>query len=78
MLPRMSVSPGQRAARRGEGQVALAHALEREQLVGELPKLAGRPAQNQHFQAFVSVEVDGGGGDDLGKGTMLYLHQTPG
>ena len=67
----------ERTARRGQGQVALAHALEREQLVGKLPQLAGRPAQNQHFQALVPVEVDVSGGDDLGKGIMLHLHQTP-
>jgi len=74
----MLLRSSERAARRGQGQMTLTYALEREQAVGEAPQLAGGSAQDQHLETVVSVEVDVGGGDDFGVSVVLYLHQPAG
>jgi hypothetical protein len=72
------VRTSQRAARRGQGQAALAYALEREQLVGQFLQPVGGPAQNQDLETVVAVEVDMGRRHYLGVGVVLQVHQAVG
>jgi len=72
------VRSGERAAGRGQGQVSLAHALERQQSVRETTQSVGRPAQDQDFEAVVSVEMDVGRRHHFRVRVVLHVHQPMG
>ena len=77
-VPGVSVRAGERAACRSQGQLALAYALERQQLVCQTAQPVGSAAQNHDFKAVVAVEVDVRRGDDLGVSFVLDVQQAVG
>ena len=69
---------GERAAGRGQGQVSLAHAFEREQSVRETTQSVGWTAQDKDFEAVVPVEMDVGRRHHFRVRVVLHVHQPMG
>jgi len=59
----------------GQNELAALDAPRAEQPVGQGLNFAGRPLNEQDFQALVAVQVDMGRGDDLGVLLMLQVKQ---
>ena len=72
------VRAGERTGRRGQAQLSLPNALQREQRVRESAQPVCGPAQDQDFEAVVPVEMDVGRSYNLGARVVLQVHQPMG
>lgn len=63
---------------RGEDESASLDALGTDQVVGEVTDLPGWPAQQDHFQTSLVVEMNVSCGDDSVEMIVLYVGEPPG
>ena len=73
LLPRLRLLA---LARRDHHDAAVAHAAFGDDVVGEMPDLAGVAAQRRHLHAIVVVEMDVQGCQREVVVTMEFLHQA--